>query len=223
MKKVVFLCSGGGGNLRFLKTAIDEGLTKGLVVSGVVSDRACRAQEYAIRNELFNKIVAYNRDDDMELCSVLDELNPDLVVTNFHKILNKSLVDRYAGRLINLHYSLLPAFGGIIGDRPVKNALAAGCKFIGASTHFVEEAVDAGKIIGQVVIPSDTTIDFSIIMNRIFRIGCLLLLNSLYVSSGIGKNLGYTFADIEGTSSLFAPSLLFTTKQFDEAFWEQVK
>jgi phosphoribosylglycinamide formyltransferase-1 len=110
----------------------------------------------------------------------LDFYNADIIITNWHKIIDANTVKKYAGKFINLHYSLLPAFSGFIGDKPVKSAMAKGCRFIGTTVHFVNEAVDDGAIIGQTILDvEDFNKKSDDIMGKIFRDGAINLLNSI--------------------------------------------
>ncbi len=95
-------------------------------------------------------------DDDREaqeraLGDVLDECAPDLIVlARYMRILPAWLVDRWAGRLINIHHSFLPSFAGA---RPYAQAHERGVKVIGATAHYVTPALDEGPIIAQQVMP----------------------------------------------------------------------
>ena len=94
---------------------------------------------------------------DAALQSAVDRFTPDLLVlAGFMRILTAQFVDRYAGRLLNIHPSLLPSFPGLATHR---QALAAGVKVHGATVHFVTADLDHGPIVAQAAIPvlaSDT-------------------------------------------------------------------
>lgn len=79
------------------------------------------------------------------LLAALAQHRPDLVITTVHRILAEPVTSRYQGRLINLHYSLLPAFGGAIGIRPVRDALAYGSRFTGVTVHRVDATSAASE------------------------------------------------------------------------------
>ena len=94
---------------------------------------------------------------DAELMHCIDVYAPDLVVlAGFMRILSAGFVQHYAGRLINIHPSLLPAFPGLATHR---RALEAGVKIHGCSVHFVTPVVDHGPIVVQAAVPvkSDDT------------------------------------------------------------------
>jgi len=73
-----------------------------------------------------------------------------VVLAGFMRILAPSFVERFAGRILNIHPSLLPAFPGA---RAVENALKYGVKMTGVTVHFVDEKVDHGPIVAQLTVP----------------------------------------------------------------------
>ena len=93
---------------------------------------------------------------DDALAKAIDTHAPDLVVlAGFMRVLGTPFVQRYAGRLLNIHPSLLPAFAGLHTHR---RALQAGCKVAGATVHFVTPELDHGPIVLQAavrVLPGD--------------------------------------------------------------------
>jgi phosphoribosylglycinamide formyltransferase-1 len=88
---------------------------------------------------------------DAALADVVDAFAPDLLVlAGFMRILGAGFVQRHAGRMLNIHPSLLPAFPGL--DTHAR-ALAAGCQVAGATVHYVVPEVDHGPIVLQGVVP----------------------------------------------------------------------
>ncbi|MDB5764126.1 MAG: phosphoribosylglycinamide formyltransferase [Herminiimonas sp.] len=88
---------------------------------------------------------------DTALQSAIDEFSPDLVVlAGFLRILTVQFVEHYAGRILNIHPSLLPSFPGLATHR---QALSAGVKVHGATVHFVTANLDHGPIVAQVAVP----------------------------------------------------------------------
>ncbi|HLL18595.1 MAG TPA: phosphoribosylglycinamide formyltransferase [Rubrivivax sp.] len=88
---------------------------------------------------------------DAELARVIDSFEPDLVLlAGFMRVLGSDFVERYEGRMLNIHPSLLPAFTGLHTHR---RALDAGCKAVGATVHFVTAQLDHGPIVMQGVVP----------------------------------------------------------------------
>jgi phosphoribosylglycinamide formyltransferase-1 len=93
-----------------------------------------------------------NREDfDAALAAKIDSFFPDLVVlAGFMRILTPGFVAHYAGRLLNIHPSLLPAFPGL---HTHQRAIDMGCKFAGATVHQVTAELDHGPILAQAVVP----------------------------------------------------------------------
>ena len=160
MKNIVILISGGGSNMAaIVKTAQKERWTEqfGARVAAVVSNRA-DAKGLAFANDqgvatcvLDHKAFANREAFDTQLIRVIDEFEPTLVVlAGFMRILTPLFVAHFAGRLINIHPSLLPAFPGL---RTHERAIAAGCKFAGATVHEVTAELDHGPILAQAAVP----------------------------------------------------------------------
>ena len=133
----------------------------GAKVAAVVSSKAgagglelARAQGIAtevVEHKAFAQAVDPRAAFDAELGSVIDRYQPALVLlAGFMRILTPAFVQRYEGRLINIHPSLLPAFAGL---QTHQRALDAGCQFAGATVHRVTPELDHGPILGQVVVP----------------------------------------------------------------------
>lgn len=172
---ITFLCSGGGGNLRLVQALIERGALPGCSLSGVIADRECPALDWARSRGIPARLVSYTRVRPGELREVLAELSPGLIVTTIHKILDDELVTRYEGRLVNLHYSLLPAFAGAIGMEPVRLALAKGCRLVGATAHRVTAELDAGPILAQACISAGPDAPEAALHDAVFRCGAVAL------------------------------------------------
>jgi phosphoribosylglycinamide formyltransferase-1 len=149
-KSLVILISGRGSNMQAMVEA-------GLPVVAVISNRADAAGlDYAKGRGIDTAVVAH-RDYktreafDAALAHAVDSFRPDLVVlAGFMRILTDGFVDRYRGRLINIHPSLLPAFPGL--DTHAK-AINAGVKLHGCTVHFVTPQLDHGPIVIQAAVP----------------------------------------------------------------------
>lgn len=214
MKRILFLVSEGGGNLKFFHQAALAGYMRKIHLS-VVADRRCVATTYAEKSGLETHIINYSRNSPKELQEIFLANRPDVVVTNWHKIIDKNTVRSNMGKLVNLHYSLLPAFGGLVGIKPVKMAYEQGCKFIGPTCHLVDEGVDTGQILSQAVFTTERSIDDAITM--MFRLGCLSLV------SGIQIVLKDRLVNKEGSvSEIFSPPLDFDSNIFNEEFWQKL-
>jgi phosphoribosylglycinamide formyltransferase 1 len=147
---VVVLISGRGSNMKAL-------LDAGLPVAAVVSNRADApglkiAERYGVSaSAVEHKDFPTREAFDAALAAVIDRQAPKLVaLAGFMRILTPAFVARYAGRLLNIHPSLLPAFPGLDTHR---RALAAGVKVHGCSVHLVTEQLDHGPIVAQAAVP----------------------------------------------------------------------
>ena len=112
-----------------------------------------------------HKLFAQRDAFDAELARVIDGYAPDLVVlAGFMRILGAAFVQRYAGRFLNIHPSLLPAFPGL---HTHQRALDAGCKAVGATVHLVTVDLDHGPIVMQSVVPVRAGDDASSLAARV--------------------------------------------------------
>ncbi len=152
MKAIVILISGRGSNMEaIVQRCAAEGWAAR--VAAVVSDRPGAAGlAFAAERGIATAVVDHRAFAERaafgaELARVVDGFAPDLVaLAGFMRILDPGFVRRYAGRLLNIHPSLLPAFPGLHTHR---RALAAGCKLAGATVHFVTPELDHGPIVMQ--------------------------------------------------------------------------
>ncbi|MEY3972228.1 MAG: hypothetical protein RLY84_621 [Actinomycetota bacterium] len=161
MLTIVALISGSGSNLRALLEACDNPLYPAKI-RAVGADRPAEGLEHA---ELFGvstfvlepgKFSSKDQWADLLLHSIQYH-KPDLVVlAGFMRILPPQVVRALAGKIINIHPSLLPAFPGA---HAVRDALSAGATVTGATIHFVDEGVDTGPVIRQqeISIPAGIT------------------------------------------------------------------
>ena len=147
--RIAVLISGAGTNLQALIDALDESIE----IVGVASSRPGapgleRAARAGIETAVF-EIAAFSsrRARDRALGDWLGERHVELVVlAGFMELLGPELIRPFAGRMVNVHPSLLPAFPGV---RAIEQALAHGVKTSGVTVHFVDEGVDSGAIILQ--------------------------------------------------------------------------
>jgi phosphoribosylglycinamide formyltransferase-1 len=147
---IVVLISGRGSNMRALVEA-------GLPVSAVISNRGdAEGLKFAAGQGIATRVVehrAYPTRDafDAALAAEIDRFVPRLVVlAGFMRILTPGFVERYRGRMLNIHPSLLPAFPGLDTH---ERALAAGVKVHGCTVHFVTAELDHGPIVAQAAVP----------------------------------------------------------------------
>lgn len=155
MKKIVILISGRGSNMQAIAQAAKEQHWPAQIVA-VISNRAdATGLEFAaglgIPTALvISKNFASREAFDAALQAEIDRYSPDLVVlAGFMRILTAPFVEHYAGRMMNIHPSLLPSFTGLATHQ---QALDAGVKVHGVTVHFVTAQLDHGPIIDQAVV-----------------------------------------------------------------------
>jgi phosphoribosylglycinamide formyltransferase-1 len=156
MQRIVVLISGRGSNLEAIAArAAAEGWPARVVA--VLANRPDAAGlVWAAAQGIATAVVdhrgfATREAFDAALAEAVDVHAPDLVVlAGFMRILGEAFVRRYAGRLLNIHPSLLPAFTGL---HTHQRAIEAGCRVAGATVHFVTPALDHGPIVAQAVVP----------------------------------------------------------------------
>lgn len=174
MRNIVILISGGGSNMAaIVKTAQREHweTTLGARVAAVISNKTdAKGLQFAASQGiptrvLDHKAFASREDFDLALASCIDEFSPTLVVlAGFMRILTPAFVNHFSGRLINIHPSLLPAFPGL---HTHERAIAAGCKFAGATVHQVTAELDHGPVLAQAVVPILPADDANILAGRV--------------------------------------------------------
>ena len=159
-KNIVILISGRGSNMVALAQAARAHQWQqrlGAQIACVISNRAdAPGLRTAAALGLRTQVVPHSAFDmreafDAALQHAVDAYTPTLVVlAGFMRILTPGFVQHYAGRLINIHPSLLPAFTGL---NTHQRALDAGCTVAGATVHQVTTALDGGPILAQAVVP----------------------------------------------------------------------
>lgn len=156
MRSIVILISGRGSNMQAIVRAAQTEQWPARIAA-VISNRAdAEGLKFAADQDIPTAVVANKDYPDREqfdaaLRVVIDGFAPDLVVlAGFMRILTAPLVEHYAGRMLNIHPSLLPSFPGMATHR---QALQAGVKVHGATVHFVTPTLDHGPIVAQAVVP----------------------------------------------------------------------
>jgi phosphoribosylglycinamide formyltransferase-1 len=222
-KRIVFLCSGGGGNLRFVQRAIERGWIAHAVIAEVITDRECPANAFACAAGIPNRVVDFGEAGQTQVLAALAQAEPDLVVTTVHRILKEQVVAAFRGRLLNLHYSLLPAFGGAIGARPVQAALDYGACFVGATAHEVDETVDGGRPVVQAAVPVRPQDSAASLMDLVFRCGCIALGSAINVRLDRIAPSPETALFMKDRLCLFsAPLCVPEAAAQDEALWAEL-
>jgi phosphoribosylglycinamide formyltransferase-1 len=160
MKNIVILISGGGSNMAaMVRTAQQQDWAgrHGIRVAAVLSNKQDAkglglAREQGIATQVLDHKAYSTREAfDAALAQAIDAYEPALVVlAGFMRILTPGFVDHFAGRLVNIHPSLLPAFTGL---HTHQRAIDAGCRFAGCTVHEVTAELDVGPILDQAVVP----------------------------------------------------------------------
>ena len=168
MLSVCVCVSGGGTNLQAIMDAMDEGrITNAQLVRVISNNKSAYALERARAKGIDAVAVSPKDYDSRELFNeaflrCVEEVRPDLIVlAGFLVVIPPEMIQRYEGRSINIHPSLIPSFcgKGYYGLRVHEAALERGVKVTGATVHFVDEGTDTGPILLQKavdVLPNDT-------------------------------------------------------------------
>ena len=160
--RISVLVSGNGSNLQCIIDAVEDGRIANSKIVGVISSSENayaleRARQHEIPAAAVTKYEYADMRDRMDaILKILDGEHPDLIVlAGYLSILPAKVVEKYRGKIINIHPALLPKFGGkdFYGIHVHEAVLAAGEKESGATVHYVDEGVDTGKIILQEKVP----------------------------------------------------------------------
>ncbi|KID58678.1 phosphoribosylglycinamide formyltransferase [Pseudoalteromonas luteoviolacea] len=160
--RIVVLISGSGSNLQAIIDHCQSGNINGEIVT-VISNKAdayglTRAEQAGIKtNVLSHKDYDSREAYDEQLAKLIDSCKPDLVVlAGFMRILTPNLVQKFKGKMLNIHPSLLPKYQGL---NTHQRAIDANDAYHGASVHFVTEELDGGPVIVQAkvaILPEDS-------------------------------------------------------------------
>jgi len=155
MKKIVIFASGSGSNFEAIVKKLHGNICEVALLFCDQADAYCleRAKKLGIETlqltlkDFESKVVDAKIAYEEEIIENLETINPDLIVlAGYMKIVGKTLLCAYEGKIINIHPSLLPAFPGRDG---IGDALRYGVRVMGVTVHYVDAGVDTGKIIAQ--------------------------------------------------------------------------
>lgn len=162
-RPLVILISGTGSNMQAIVRAAASGRWAqryGAAVAAVISNRPnAKGLAWAAGQGIATAVVdhtahASREAFDAALAHAIDGFDPAgnalVILAGFMRILTPGFVQRYEGRIVNIHPSLLPAFPGLHTHR---RAIEAGCRFAGATVHRVTAALDHGEYLEQAVVP----------------------------------------------------------------------
>jgi len=174
--RIAVLASGGGSNLQAI---IDHFITLGERRGGdvvlVASDRASAgALERARRHDIARAVISETPGDDAAPLDVLiaDHEIDVIALAGYLRLIPAPVVDAFEGRIVNVHPSLLPAFGGpgMYGQRVHRAVIAAGVRVTGVTAHFVDDEYDRGRIIMQWPVPVFASDDAGTLAARVLRV-----------------------------------------------------
>ncbi|KAL3614958.1 Phosphoribosylglycinamide formyltransferase (GART) [Castilleja foliolosa] len=160
-KKLAVFVSGGGSNFRSIHEAALNGSVHGDIVVLVTSKQDCGGAEYA-RDKHIPLIVFPKKKDGQKYFSAEDLVNTlrsykvdFILLAGYLKLIPVELVRAYPKSILNIHPSLLPAFGGkgFYGMKVHKAVIASGARYSGPTIHYVDEEYDTGRILAQRVVP----------------------------------------------------------------------
>ena len=165
-RRIAVLISGRGSNFKAIAKQIDQGILDAEIVLVLSNKESAAGLEEARRRGLkaaYLPSAGLKRDEyDSRVVALLEENDVALVcLAGFMRILSPVFVKAFPLRILNIHPSLLPAFPGLEAQR---QALEHGVKFSGCTVHFVDESLDGGPIVRQVMVPvldGDTVEDLS--------------------------------------------------------------
>ncbi len=167
---IVVLISGNGSNLQALMDHSDEGAYS---VCAVISNKADafglqRASKAGIPTRVIDhRDYADRLSFDQRLIEEIDSFSPKLVVlAGFMRILSPEFVQHFAGKILNIHPSLLPAYRG---THTHERVLEAGEKEHGVSVHFVTEELDGGPVVLQATVPVNSDDTAITLAERVFK------------------------------------------------------
>jgi len=170
---IVVLISGSGSNLQAMIDAIEQGQLNAKI-SAVISNRPNvkglqRAEAAGITTHVIDHTEYDSREAfDQQLMQMIDQHQPQLVVlAGFMRILTDDFVGHYAGRMLNVHPSLLPEFRGL---NTHQRALDAGVAQHGVSIHYVSNELDGGPLVLQAVIDLNQSDNVESLKERIHRL-----------------------------------------------------
>jgi len=158
-KKIAVLVSGSGSNLQSIIDNVENG-NLNCEITYVIADRECyglqRAEKHGIKTLLLDRKIIDNKLANEIIDSTLERCKTDyIVLAGYLSILTEKFIKKWDKRVINIHPSLLPKFGGkgMYGIKVHEAVIKAGEKESGCTVHFVTNEIDAGEIITNVKVP----------------------------------------------------------------------
>ena len=189
--RIAVFVSGSGSNLQSIIDSIENG-TLNCEISYVIADRECfgleRAEKHGIKSIMLDKkLFGKNLSD--EISTILEndiEKTDYIVLAGYLSILSESFINKWTRKIINIHPSLLPKYGGkgMYGIKIHKAVIANNEKESGCTIHFVDNGIDTGEIITNVKVPVYENDTPEVLQKRVLEKEHILLIE------GIKKLLG---------------------------------
>lgn len=153
--KIGILISGRGSNMTAIAEAVANGVIPGAEVSIVISNKKDApgivvAENMGLETRVIERDASSREEHDRKIVSVLRDFGVELVcLAGYMRLLSPYFVSSFRNRIVNIHPSLLPSFPGVDA---VRQAIEYGVKTTGCTVHFVDEELDHGPIIEQIVV-----------------------------------------------------------------------
>jgi phosphoribosylglycinamide formyltransferase-1 len=153
--KIGILISGRGSNMTAIAEAVANGVIPGAEVSIVISNKKDApgivvAENMGLETRVIERDGSSREEHDRKIVSVLRDFGVELVcLAGYMRLLSPYFVSSFRNRIVNIHPSLLPSFPGVDA---VRQAIEYGVKTTGCTVHFVDEELDHGPIIEQIVV-----------------------------------------------------------------------
>lgn len=170
--RLVVLISGSGTNLQAIIDAVNAGAVNAKISAVISNEESAKGLQRAAQSKIATAVVDHKQFDSKEafdraLIELIDRYEADTVLlAGFMRILTPTFVSHYAGKVLNIHPSLLPKFQGL---HTHQRALEAGEKQHGCSIHFVTDEVDGGPVIAQATVSVEATDDADSLAKKVLR------------------------------------------------------
>ena len=188
MKSIIVFASGEGTNFQAIADAVWNGKLDCKVSAVICERRNAGVLERSRSMGIESVYIPYSKNEPekffKDVLKRLNEYKPDLIVlAGFLKILDSTLIKQFHNRIINIHPSLLPCFGGsgFYGAKVHEAVIRSGTKYSGATVHFVTEDIDGGPIIMQEVCAVDDTDTPETLAEKVHKIEHKIIVESIKI------------------------------------------
>lgn len=181
MYRLSFLSSGKGDITATILKAIQKRIIPNVKAISIISDRQSQSLVLGTSFNLNSYLVEFKKyksreEFSDEILNIFEKEKIDFGFATFDRILSGEILEKYKYKLINIHSSLLPVFPGY---NTIKKAADYGCKFIGATCHFIDTGIDSGPIINQAVLPFNSKREAEM-EEQLYRLRQKLSLEAIY-------------------------------------------